>query len=106
MPEIGEKGEASLVVRPEDTAKNLLDAPGDSFPEVLATAKMIALMELAASRVLKPMLGPGQLSVGVGVDIVHLAPTPVGMTATAVATYLGTEGKLHRFEVEVLDGAG
>ena len=106
MPSPGDRAEASLVVRPEDTARHLLDSPGDVFPEVLATAKMIALMELAASRLLKPELAPGQLSVGVGVTVTHLAPTPVGMEARAVATYLGLEGKLHRFKVEVSDAGG
>ena len=53
-----------------------------------------------------PSLAPGQLSVGVGVDVKHLAATPVGMTARAVATYLGPEGKLHRFKVELHDDGG
>jgi predicted thioesterase len=67
---------------------------------------MIALMELAAARLMKPLLQPGQLSVGVSVHIRHTAPTPVGGKVRAVATYLGPEGKLSRFKVEAFDEAG
>jgi fluoroacetyl-CoA thioesterase len=106
MPEIEAQGEATRIVQPRDTAKHLFDHSGESFPEVLATATMIAMMELAAARVLLPLLAPGQLSVGVGVNVKHLAATPVGMQARAVATYLGLEGKLHRFKVELFDDGG
>jgi fluoroacetyl-CoA thioesterase len=106
MLEIGAQGEATRTVQPQDTAKRLFDHSGENFPEVLATATMIAMMELAAARVLLPMLGPGQLSVGVGVNVKHLAATPVGMQVRSVATYLGPEGKLHRFKVELFDDGG
>jgi fluoroacetyl-CoA thioesterase len=106
MIEIGTQGEATRVVQPHDTAKHLFDHTAESFPEVLATATMVAMMELAAARVLLPLLAPGQLSVGVGVDVKHLAATPVGMQVRAVATYLGPEGKLHRFQVQLFDDGG
>lgn len=106
MIEIGTQGEATRVVQPQDTAKHLFEHSGEAFPEVLATATMIAMMELAAARVLLPLLGPGQLSVGVGVDVKHLAATPVGMQVRAVATYQGQEGKLHRFDVQLFDDGG
>jgi predicted thioesterase len=103
---VGDAGEAMLRVGPGDTARALSISAGDDFPEVLATARMIALMEVAASRVMKSLLGPGQLSVGVGVDVRHLAATPVGVEVRAVATFLGMEGKLHRFHVQAFDGGG
>jgi len=67
---------------------------------------MIALMEVAASRVLVPLLGPGELSVGVTVDINHTAPTPLGAEVTATARYAGREGKLFLFEVSCADKGG
>ena len=76
---VGDVGEARLVVGAADTAKALAIDPADDFPEVLATARMITLMELAAARMMRGGLEPGQLSVGVGVDIQHLAATPVGI---------------------------
>jgi fluoroacetyl-CoA thioesterase len=106
VAEIGEKGEASITVTHADTASAVALSSQDTFPAVLATARMIALMEVAAARVLTPMLKDGELSVGVIVNIKHTAATPVGATAKAVATYLGVEGKLHRFRVEAFDDAG
>lgn len=102
----GSTAEIALEVRYEDTAHALSTLTDDSFPEVLSTSKMIALMELAAAKLLRPLLKPGELSVGVTVDIRHLAATPVGGRARAVATYIGPEGKLHRFRVEAFDDAG
>ena len=67
---------------------------------------MVALMEIAASRVLKPLLGPGELSVGVTVDINHTAPTPLGAEVTATARYAGREGKLFLFEISAADRGG
>ena len=63
-------------------------------------------MELAAARAMRGLLGAGQLSVGVGVDVRHLAATPVGVEVRAVATFLGMEGKLYRFKVEAFDAGG
>jgi predicted thioesterase len=67
---------------------------------------MVALMETAAARVLQPFLGPGELSVGVTVDIVHSAPTPSGALVTANARYTGREGKLFVFEIGAQDEGG
>jgi len=63
-------------------------------------------MEVASARFMKQACGPGELSVGVGVDIKHFAPTPVDEEIQVVATYEGTEGKLHLFSVVVADRAG
>ena len=102
----GDTGEATLLVAMADTAKALATGTGDDFPAVFATTRMIALMEVAASRAMKRELGPGQLSVGVGVNVKHLAATPVGVEAKAVATFLGMEGKLYRFKVQAFDPGG
>lgn len=103
---IGDSGEATLVVAAADTAKAMSQSPEDQFPEVLATTRMIGLMEIAASRAMKPSLPPDQLSVGVGVDVRHLAATPVGALVRAVATFEGMEGKLHLFRVQAFDRGG
>jgi fluoroacetyl-CoA thioesterase len=98
--------EASLVVAPKDTARHIALAPSDAFPEVFATSRMIALMELAAARAMKPLLGEGQLSVGVSLHVRHTAATPVGSKVRATATYLRTEAKLMHFRVEAFDEGG
>ena len=105
-PEINATASAELVVGPADLASSISTAGGDEFPAVLATARMVALMETAAARVLQPLLGPGELSVGVTVDITHIAPTPPGVLVTANARYTGREGKLFVFEISAHDRGG
>lgn len=105
-PELNTTGTAELVVGPQDLASSISGQTGDEFPPVLATARMVALMEIAAARVLQPLLGPGELSVGVTVDVSHNAPTPLGAKVIATARYAGREGKLFLFEVSVSDPGG
>ena len=93
-------------VQRKDLAKELAIDEQDDFPEVLATARMVALMELAAARLMKPLLNEGELSVGVNVAVNHLAATPNGEEVIARATYKGLEGKLFKFHVELQDGGG
>jgi predicted thioesterase len=104
--EKGEKGEFFYTVKQQDLASEVAVSSEDSFPEVLATSRMIGLMEVSAARILKPLLKPEELSVGVGIDVKHFAPTPVGEEVRVVATFLEPDGKLYLFEVEVFDRAG
>lgn len=104
--ETGSKQELSYVVQVSDLAKSLSFDAQDQFPEVLATARMIALMEVTASRLMKPLLAEGELSVGVNVNVNHLAATPVGEQLRVTAVYQGMKGKLYQFDVELYDGGG
>jgi predicted thioesterase len=106
MPEIGATAEASYIATERDMASALAISEKDQFPEVFSTSRMIALMETAAARVIRPLLQSGQLSVGVMVNIKHLAATPNHTEVSARATYLGMEGKLYKFRVEAFDPAG
>jgi len=105
-PEIGAEAEVVLVVTPADTAARLGLEPGESYPEVLATRTVVGEMERAAAKLLRPLLQPGQLSVGVRVDVEHTAPTPIGARVVTRARYLGRDGKLFLFEVEARDPGG
>jgi len=105
-PELNATATAEIVVGPEDLASALPIEMGDAFPAVFATARMIGLMEIAAARVLQSLLGPGELSVGVTVDVTHSAPTPPGAQVIATARYAGREGKLFLFEVSASDPGG
>jgi len=102
----GDQAEASFSVQCSDTALALAISDIDVFPEVFATSRMIALMEVAAARAMRPLLQPGQLSVGVSLNVRHTAATPVGCSVRAVATFSGVEGKLMRFRLEAFDEAG
>ena len=105
-PEPGAAAEASWIVAESDLASALSQDHRDTFPPVFATARMVALMELAAARVLLPILEPGELSVGVLVDARHTAATPPRARVTARATFRGMEGKFYRFEIEAFDDGG
>ncbi|MBW1635594.1 MAG: thioesterase [Deltaproteobacteria bacterium] len=104
--ESGTTGELIYTVQESDLADRVALGSEDQFPQVFATSRMLALMELTAARVMKPLLKSGELSVGVGVELKHFAPTPVGEEVKVVATYLRLEGKLHSFDIQVFDRAG
>jgi predicted thioesterase len=97
---------ATSIVTDADLADKVVFAPGDVFPAVYATSRMVALMEVAAARVLRTVLEPGEESVGITVDIEHTAPTPPGALVSAEARFLGREGKLYVFEVVAQDESG
>ena len=107
-PEPNATGTADLVVQQSDCASDLSvgNAPDEKFPPVFATTRMIALMEMACARVLKPLLQSGEMSVGVTVDIIHSAATPIGAKVSATAHYRGRDGKLFVFDVIAHDPAG
>src|SRR5512143_3373324 len=99
-------GTARLTVGPSDRADILNLEPGDTFPPVFATSRMVGLMEVAAARILTPHLREGEVSVGVSVDVVHTAATPPGATVTATARFVAKEGKLYLFEISAADDGG
>jgi fluoroacetyl-CoA thioesterase len=98
---IGAKGSYSHVVTSEHLANRFKDA---MLPPVLATPVMVMIMENAALNAIKPYLDPNESAVGTRVDVVHLAATPVGFTATAHAEVIGVEGRRIDFRVEATDG--
>ncbi len=76
----------------------------DGMPEVYGTPMMIYLMEVAATVAIQPFLPDGWVSVGYGVDIKHLAATPVGMHVTARAEVIEVSEASVTFTVEAHDG--
>ncbi len=46
---------------------------------------------------------PGQKTVGVAVDVKHIAPTPVGMEVKATAELVEVDGRKLLFKVEAYD---
>ena len=99
----GATGSATITVTDGDTAT----AAGSGDLPVLATPRMIALMEQAACSALAAFLPPGATSVGVRVDVRHTAPTAVGVRVTARARVSEVSGSRVVFEVSAeqeLDG--
>lgn len=104
--EIGSNYTLDFKVEEKDLASNLQISEQDNFPAVFATARLVALMEASSALVMKSLLKEGELSVGVGVNVTHMAPTLLGDTAKATATFDGMEGKLYKFSIEVVDSGG
>lgn len=80
-------------------------AMGSGTVPVLATPALVALMEQAAVRALEGRLPAGQTSVGIRIDIRHLAATPLGMGVRARATLVAVEGRRLTFQIEAWDDA-
>lgn len=95
----GLTGQLSLVVAEEHTAKHL----GSGSVQVLATPQMILLMERASVAAVDPLLPEGYRTVGVALDVQHLAPTPVGFEVRATSELVEVDGRRLTFRVQVHD---
>ncbi|HET9223507.1 MAG TPA: thioesterase family protein [Roseiflexaceae bacterium] len=89
----------TLVVGPADTAT----AFASGAVEVLATPRLIGLLEEAAALAVGPALAEEQTTVGTRVDMRHLAATPIGMRVTANAELLEVEERRLRFRIQAHD---
>ena len=102
MPiQAGLVGEIEIVVQPADTA----DALGNAGVHVLATPRLVALLEQAAIRAVEAHLPTGAGTVGTRIDVRHLAATPVGMPARIRATLREVDGRRLVFDIEGHDAA-
>src|SRR5215472_5533216 len=97
---VGSSGTRSLVVTKDVTVARA----DETMPAVFATPMMILLMEMAAGDVIQPFLPEGWISVGVVVNVKHLAATPVGATVTAKAEVVAVGDNTVTFTVEAHDG--
>lgn len=102
MLKIGIKGREELVVTEKYSAKTL----GSGSLEVFATPAMVALMEKTAWRSVQSYLEEGQGTVGISLDIKHVAATPLGMAVTGESELIAIEGKKLTFSVKAYDEAG
>ncbi|MCP3368017.1 thioesterase family protein [Bradyrhizobium cajani] len=97
---VGIAAETLVIVTPEMTVGHVV--PG--MPAVYGTPMMILHMEMAAGAAVQPFLPAGHVSVGMMVNVRHLAATPVGRTVRATARIVAVEARGVVFEVEAWDG--
>ena len=97
--EVGMTGTAELVVEEAHTAPRI----GSGRIHVLATPVMINLMEAAALAAVEHRLADGHQSLGIHLDVSHVAATPVGMRVHAVAEVTEVAGNKIAFRVEARD---
>ena len=96
---IGMSAERTLIVPPERTVGHFVP----HMPMVYATPMMILEMEMTCGDAINRYLEPGWVTVGIEVDIRHLAATPVGATVRTTARVIAVERRVIRFEVEAFD---
>lgn len=99
MVDIGARAELTHVVGERDTA----DAVRSGDVPVLGTPVLLAWCEEATAAALARSLEPGQTSVGVRVELDHLAPTLVGGRVVATAEVVAVDGKRVTFSVQARD---
>lgn len=85
------------------TGKNTARTYGSGSIDVYATPAMIGLMEGASLAAVDPVLPAGMTTVGINVNVRHLAATPVGMTVRATAELIEIAGKRLTFKVVAYD---
>lgn len=100
MLSVGLKRTESVEVTQENTAA----AVGSGFLPVFATPAMAALMEKTAALAVQQYLGEGEGTVGISLDIKHLAATPIGMRCVCEAELTEIDRKRLVFSLKVTDG--
>jgi len=99
---VGMTGVVSTSVEREDTASEV----GSGSLLVYATPCMVALMEGAACEAIAPALADEKTTVGIALNISHLAATPVGMEVRAEAEVTEVDGNTITFSVTAYDEKG
>ena len=95
----GLAGSAEFLVGSEHTAPSI----GSGVIPVLGTPVMINLMEAAALAAAEHLLPPGHQSLGIHLDVRHIAATPIGMRVRATAELTQVDGRTLTFRVEARD---
>ncbi|MCL5948771.1 MAG: thioesterase [Actinobacteria bacterium] len=73
---------------------------------VLATPRLVALCEEAACKAVDPLLPPGRTSVGLRIQMDHVAPVKIGSDLMAEATLEKVEGRRLTFSVKAYGEPG
>ena len=98
-PKIGTVGETIFVVE----QKHCIEFATDGMPAVLSTPNLVGILERTARQAIAPFLETDERSVGVELDLRHLAPSPLGAKVTATAKVIGASGRLVDFQIEARD---
>lgn len=99
--EVGMTREIKAKSLPEHSAQHFYS----NLPNVLATPILGGLMERVSAELIDQHLQPGQQSVGVSMNLKHLAPTPLGMEVRVTTEVTAVEGRKLTFRLEAFDEA-
>ena len=92
----GIKHTQNYVTTPEMRAKQLAS-------DVFSTPAMIGLMEGTCVRLVTPYLDENEQTVGIHVDVRHMAPTKIGQSVTVTAELLEVKDNKLRFAVAAVN---
>jgi predicted thioesterase len=98
-PPTGTLGEHRFVV----SAEHVIDFATDGMPAVLSTPRLIGLIERTARESLHPFLDSDERTVGLEIELRHLAPTPLGVPVTCTTRVIQAAGTQIMFQVEARD---
>jgi fluoroacetyl-CoA thioesterase len=96
---IGTIGEERFVV----SEQHAIDFAHDGMPQILSTPWLIWFMEHSARNAVLPLLEPGESTVGVVVNVEHIAATPLGAEVVCRARVIYSDGPLISFQFEAHD---
>ena len=96
---IGEKNSVTMTVTENDTAL----AMKSGSLKVLATPRLVALVEEAASTSAENFLPADYTSVGTSLTVNHVAPTPIGSIVRADVELVEIDGRKLIFKVSAVD---
>ena len=71
--------------------------------DIFSTPAMIGLMELTCVRLVEPYLDENEQTVGIHVDVRHMAPTNIGQSVTVTAELLEVKDNELRFSVSAVN---
>jgi fluoroacetyl-CoA thioesterase len=74
--------------------------------DIFSTPAMIGLMELTCVRLVEPYLDENEQTVGIHVDVRHMAPTKIGQSVTVTAEILEVKDDKLRFAVSASNDQG
>lgn len=98
-PKVGTVGRQTFVVE----AKHAIDFAVEGMPAVLCTPWLIWFLEHAAREAVLPWLEPGESTVGLELEVRHMAPTPLGHRVVCTARVIHVDGPRVTFQVEAHD---
>lgn len=99
IPNVGTLGEERFVVE----LRHAIDFAEGGMPAVLCTPWLIWFLEHAARSAVLPLLETSESTVGMEIQVCHLAPTPVGQEVRCKARVLFAERNEVSFHLEAHD---
>jgi predicted thioesterase len=97
--EVGMSRELKIKTQPEHSAQRFYS----NLPDVFATPFLSGLMEQVSAELIDEHLSLGEQSVGISMNLKHLAATPLGMEVRVKTEITAVEGRKLTFRLEAYD---